>query len=42
MPRALERRLRAEARRKHLGRKRMDTYVYSVLNRIKRQRRRGR
>ena len=34
MPKKLERRLKAEAKRKHLGRRRTGAYVYGTLRRL--------
>ena len=31
MPKALERKLKAEAKKKHLGKKRANAYVYGTL-----------
>lgn len=39
MPKKVERKLKAEARRKHLGRKRTAAYVYGTLAKIKKRRR---
>lgn len=39
MPKKLERKLRATARRKGYGKKRSDRYVYGTMNKIKRGRR---
>ena len=35
MPKALERKLFAEAKKKHLGKKRTNAYVYSTLRKVK-------
>lgn len=35
MPKALERKLFAEAKKKHLGKKRTGAYVYGTLSKIK-------
>ena len=37
MPLKLERRLRREARKKHLGKKRTNAYVYGTLAKIKKR-----
>lgn len=34
MPKALERKLKAAARRKHLGKRRTGAYVYGTLRRM--------
>lgn len=34
MPKALERQLRAEAKKKHLGKKRSNAYVYGTLRKL--------
>jgi len=37
MPIKIERKLKAEARRKHLGKKRTNAYVYGTLAKIKKR-----
>jgi hypothetical protein len=38
MPKALENKLKAEAKKKHLGKKRTGAYVYGTLSKIKKKR----
>lgn len=40
MPKALERKLFAEAKKKHLGKRRTGAYVYGTLNKVKKRRKR--
>ena len=37
MPKALEKKLFAEAKKKHLGKKRTNAYVYGTLSKVKKQ-----
>jgi len=37
MPKALERKLKRQARKKHLGKKRTAAYVYGTLYKIKKR-----
>jgi hypothetical protein len=41
MPKKLENKLKAEAKRKHFGKKRAGAYVYGTLQKLKRKRRKG-
>lgn len=40
MPKALERKLKARAKKLHLGKKRANAYTYGTLAKIKRRRKR--
>lgn len=42
MPKKLENKLKAEAKRRHYGKKRTGAYVYGTLNKIKKARARRR